>query len=383
MFHAEAHSLQQQARLAITLSWVAGYTNILTLLVCGQATSHVSGTASQLGFDVAAGKWTTGAYMLALLVTFFFGAALSGILMEGARKRQWESIYVLPMAVEGVLLAIFAIFVEWHVDGTIHGNASKLWLTLIPSAAMGLQNATITRISSGVVRTTHVTGVLTDFGVESALWVMSKLGKSPPATTGGTPITAYRLALLSSVLGSFILGAGLGALAFEHITRWAMVPAVAFVIWIIVQDLITPIAEIQHHRDAGGSLHNALPSDIAIFHLKGRKGRFGGRARFPNLQLWADRLPPHIRGVVLDIEDSHELTRDEAMAIRILAHRLDSHGKCLIVAGVSGERYELLRSCGALDVVDPLNLCSDLELAGARAVSLMHESLFRAAPRPV
>lgn len=374
MFHAEAHSLKQQARLAITLSWVAGYTNILTLLVCGQATSHASGTASQLGFDIVSGKWTTGAYMLALLVTFFFGAALSGILMEGARKRQWESIYVLPMAVEGVLLAIFAIFVEWHVDGTIQGKASKLWLTLIPSAAMGLQNATITRISGGVVRTTHVTGVLTDFGVESALWVMTKLGKSPPALTGGAPITAHRLALLSSVIGSFILGAGLGALAFEHINRWAMVPAVAFVLWIIIQDLIIPIAEIQRHAETGGALHESLPDEVAIFHIKGRKGRFGRRARFPNLQLWAERLPSNVRAVVLDIDDAHELNANEAMSIRVLAHRLEAGGKSLIVAGVSPARYELLRSCGALDVVDPHNLCSDLELAGARALSLMHDS---------
>lgn len=377
MFHAEAHSFKQQARLAITLSWVAGYTNILTLLVCGQATSHVTGTASQLGFDVAAGKWTTAAYMLTVLVCFFFGAALSGILMEGARKRHWESIYVLPMAVEGVLLAVFALLVEWHVDGTIHGGSSKIWLTLIPSAAMGLQNATITRISGGVVRTTHVTGVLTDFGVESALWVMTRLGKAPPATTGGAPITAHRLALLSSVVGSFILGAGLGALAFDHITRWAMIPAVAFVVWIIIQDLIVPIAEIQHHSETGGELHHSMPSDIAIFHIKGRKSRIGRRSRFPNLQLWADRLPPNIRGVVLDIDDTHELTADEAMAIRVLANRLDRHDKSLIVAGVTGDRYQLLRSCGALDVIDPHNLCSDLELAGARAISLMHESMFR------
>lgn len=374
MFHAEAHSLKQQARLAITLSWVAGYTNILTLLVCGQATSHVTGTATQLGLDVASGKWRTGVYMLTVLVTFFFGAALAGILMEGGRKRKWESIYVLPMAVEGLLLAVFAMLVEWHVDGTMHGNASKLWLTLIPSAAMGLQNATITRISGGVVRTTHITGVLTDFGVESALWAMTRLGKSPPATTGGVPITAHRLALLSSVVGSFILGACLGALAFEHINRWAMIPAVAFVLWIIIQDIVVPIAEIQGHADTESDLNDALPQEVAIFHIRGRASRAGFRARFPNLQLWAEKLPPHIRAVVLDIEDSHELNSNEAMAIRVLAHRLDNQGKMLIVAGVSAERYELLRSCGALDVVDPHNLCSDLELAGARALSLMHDS---------
>ena len=32
MFVAQAHSFVQQARLAITLAWVAGYTNIITIL---------------------------------------------------------------------------------------------------------------------------------------------------------------------------------------------------------------------------------------------------------------------------------------------------------------------------------------------------------------
>ena len=31
---------------------------------------------------------------------------------------------------------------------------------------MGLQNALVTRVSGAVVRTTHMTGVLTDIGIE-------------------------------------------------------------------------------------------------------------------------------------------------------------------------------------------------------------------------
>ena len=48
MLVSHAHSFRQQARLAVTLAWVAGYTNIVTLLACGTVTSHVSGTTSLL-----------------------------------------------------------------------------------------------------------------------------------------------------------------------------------------------------------------------------------------------------------------------------------------------------------------------------------------------
>ena len=37
-------------------------------------------------------------------------------------------------------------------------------------AAMGLQNSLVTRLSGAVVRTTHLTGVLTDLGIEGARW---------------------------------------------------------------------------------------------------------------------------------------------------------------------------------------------------------------------
>ena len=62
MFVAQAHSFQQQARLAITLAWVAGYTNVVGLIECGVAVSHVSGTASGVGRDAANMEWKLAAF---------------------------------------------------------------------------------------------------------------------------------------------------------------------------------------------------------------------------------------------------------------------------------------------------------------------------------
>ncbi len=38
MFISKAHTFKQQARLAITLAWVAGYTNVITLITLGATT---------------------------------------------------------------------------------------------------------------------------------------------------------------------------------------------------------------------------------------------------------------------------------------------------------------------------------------------------------
>ena len=52
MFVVRAHTFILQARLAISLAWVAGYTNIIALIVCGYVVSHVTGHARVLGASV-------------------------------------------------------------------------------------------------------------------------------------------------------------------------------------------------------------------------------------------------------------------------------------------------------------------------------------------
>ncbi|MEI7657310.1 MAG: DUF1275 family protein [Phycisphaerae bacterium] len=87
MFVSQARSITQQSRLAITLAWVAGYTNILTLITCGTATSHVSGTLSQWGLDLVEGKWSLMAFTSLVLGCFFVGAVISGVCTEVGRRR--------------------------------------------------------------------------------------------------------------------------------------------------------------------------------------------------------------------------------------------------------------------------------------------------------
>src|SRR3954471_23837496 len=128
MFVAQAHSFTQQARLAITLAWVAGYTNLLTILTCGTVTSHVSGTVSQWGRDLVEGQWGAGVVTSFLLLTFLAGAMLSAVCTETGRRRGWESIYVLPMAVQAALLAAFAVGIELH-NGAVESGRGLYLMT--------------------------------------------------------------------------------------------------------------------------------------------------------------------------------------------------------------------------------------------------------------
>ncbi len=392
MLAVQAHSFTQQARLAITLAWVAGYTNILTILACGTVTSHMTGTTSNLGRDVAEGKWALAGFALFILVTFFLGAALSGVTTETARRRGWESVYVLPIAVEAALLAVFAGLVEVADHGAVTGGWMLYAMTGVAAGAMGLQNATITRISSGVVRTTHVTGVLTDLGTETAqflYWLRDRAAGRAGALdhhTPGAPTDllhsvqahpgARRLALLASIVGGFALGAGLGTLAFDHLPRFAMFPPVVLLIWIIYQDVTTPIAEIEA-SDLVGDDALGLPKSLAIFHLRKRATDPGVAPRvhrMPNLLDWSDRLPHGTRVVVLDLAGVEHLDANAALELRALLARFKLQRRRLIVSGITEDQYRRLRHMGAGEHLVPANTCPDLDLAVARALNLLADA---------
>lgn len=378
MFVAQAHSFASQARLAITLSWVAGYTNILCLLVVAHPTSHISGTASLLGQSLVEPSKYAGAIwpLIFILAAFLFGAGVSGLLTETGRRRGWDSIYVLPIAVEALLLVAVALSIELTSRVPLDSGPA-LWTIIGCSAcAMGLQNATITRISAGVVRTTHVTGVATDLGMETAqllinLWDHRRRGAPHPHhhhRKHENPLSAKRLALLLSIFGSFIFGAALAALLYDHdLTRpFAVYPPVLFLLWIIYIDSTRPIAEIE----AVGSQH-ALPGELAIFHVRRDARRKGKTHRLPNLLAWVDRLPDNVRVVVLDLDQIAVLDDNAAMELRAaIGHLTQAHRK-LVIAGITVEQYAQLDLLGVVTQLAPLSIHADLDLAIARGLSLL------------
>jgi len=392
MFVAQAHSFRQQVRLAVTLAWIAGYTNIVTLIVCGTATSHMSGAVSQLGRDVVEGRWSVTYFTLFLVLSFLIGAALSAVCTETGRRRGWESIYVLPMALELALLAIFAVGVE--VLGTTNGSdptstgsaalallstRSTYFLTGIASLAMGLQNATITRISGGVVRTTHMTGVVTDLGLEGVqfiYWLHDQRRGNTEFISGRFARslhqhpTAKRLALLGSVIGSFGLGAGLGAAAHESIPGWVMFPPVLFLLWIIYQDYRTPICEIQASHSVAETTGLVMPQQIAVYHMKRDTTRRGKVQRLPDLQRWWTTLPKETAIVILDFSDTKQLHPNAALELRTLMQQADSQGRRLLLSGITAEQREALQASGAGDAMKHANVCADLDSAVARAMAL-------------
>ncbi|MFB9126707.1 DUF1275 domain-containing protein [Paraburkholderia dipogonis] len=206
-------------RLGRSLAFVAGAANAGGFLAVGQYTSHMSGIVSSLADNAVLGEAGLFVSGLSSLFSFLVGAAASAILINWGRRRNLHSIYATPLAIEAILLLCF---------GLLGSNLEHHRVLFVPATVcvlcfvMGLQNAMITKISRSEIRTTHVTGLVTDVGIE--------LGKmlywNSPSITGEGAVRAdkQKLALLGSLLLSFIAGGLAGAIGFKYLGFIASVP---------------------------------------------------------------------------------------------------------------------------------------------------------------
>lgn len=146
--------------IASLLGFVAGLVNVVGFFSVQKLTTNVTGHFAFF-IDGAFSRDSQLAIHAALYVfAFFSGAFVSSFLVEISLRRRENLMYVIPAVFEALILAMIAMF------GTslIETRPDVIALSLL--FAMGMQNALVTSISNAVVRTTHLTGLFTDMGIE-------------------------------------------------------------------------------------------------------------------------------------------------------------------------------------------------------------------------
>lgn len=216
---ASVRTRRDNAHLGVGLAFVAGATNAGAFLAVQQYTSHMTGIVSSMADAVILGNPTVFATGVGALSAFVIGAATTAILVNAARRRGLSSAYAIPLLLEALLLLVFGIVgARLNQVHTLFVSATVVLLCFM----MGLQNAVITKISHAEIRTTHVTGIVTDIGIELGKLLYMNRRVSPP----GGPVLADRqhLRLLLQLLLGFFLGGVLGAAGFHALGYVATVP---------------------------------------------------------------------------------------------------------------------------------------------------------------
>jgi uncharacterized membrane protein YoaK (UPF0700 family) len=396
MLSAEAYSFRQKSRLAISLSWIAGYTNTISIIACGQVISHQSGNSTHIGKaigELILGESNAGRdarYYGFLVGMFVLGAVCSAFLTEGARRAGRASKYVLPISLEGILLSIFLLLLLVHPH-VAAGDARDLYLlTGVAALAMGLQNATITKISGAIVRTTHVTGVLTDIGLEAVqlfLWWRDKLGSARAGRYARVlkvsrrhPSALYLL-LLGSIFLSFGFGATLGTIGFTEIGPAALLAPVLFLVSLVILDFRKPIADVReidptHDPELtalDANLKVLLPPELGIFRLAHHKA--GRLHHAPDFGAWVDRVPHHWRVIILVISPLTQFSVGSATSLLKAGQRLKADHRTLLISGMNRSQFKTLIDCGLTKVIDLDNFVPDLEFAIARGINLAGQTV--------
>lgn len=213
-------SPEANRQLACYLAFVAGATNAGGFLAVRQYTSHMSGIVSAMADNFALGDVGLLLDGLGALLSFLAGAACSAVLINWGRRERLQSEYALPLMVEAGLLICF---------GLLGSNLEHHEWLFVPATVMvlcfimGLQNAMVTKVSKAEIRTTHVTGMVTDIGIELGklfYWNLAKADATKPLVLANR----QKLRVLATLVGLFFLGGVVGAVGFKHIGFSATLP---------------------------------------------------------------------------------------------------------------------------------------------------------------
>jgi uncharacterized membrane protein YoaK (UPF0700 family) len=156
----KTRNLNHNIGIASLLSFVAGIVNVVGFLAVQKLTTNVTGHFAFMVKEAFLFHFNQALFYFIYIFFFLFGAFCSNFIIEITHKVTKKNIFVIPVLIEAILLLIIALLNFNYI--VAHPNLIACFLLF----SMGLQNSLVTTISNSVVRTTHLTGLFTDLGIE-------------------------------------------------------------------------------------------------------------------------------------------------------------------------------------------------------------------------
>ena len=185
-------------RLASSLSLIAGIVNIAGVLSVATLTTNVTGHFAFFAEEIALKNYAKAVTIIIYIFFFLFGAFNSNFIVEIVSIKKPRIAHAFPMFIEVLILTFVGL----------SQNLNPNYIAYVLLFAMGLQNALVTNISQSVVRTTHLTGLFTDLGIElSQLFFYKKEVELKRLSRN--------ISLRLSIIIFFFIGCVLGGLLYE------------------------------------------------------------------------------------------------------------------------------------------------------------------------
>lgn len=218
---------KENLALGLSGGFLAGMTNVLTVLVFFAFASNVTGHFAVLAEELAKGNWYQAGVGLLWVTSFFLGSYNSNLILNYAIKSGRSLFRVLPLIVVAISLFITAIYVEFYYQEQLRETELLVAALLF---AMGSLNGFSSGISDGKVKTTHLTGLTTDLGV--------LIGKLSYKDNRENKALKKSLKLLLTILTSYMTGGVVAGLLFLTTGINVMFLVVLFILSIVLTDIL-------------------------------------------------------------------------------------------------------------------------------------------------
>lgn len=194
--------MERKSIYANVFGFLAGLTNSLSIITIGVFTSHITGAVTNAGVNLSLNPVSFALY-IGLFTSFIIGSYLGTVLLM-------KKNFTYSILFAGALLIVAGIFAPAKIQ---RNSTDQFLFSFLAATAMGSQNASTGLTPIG--RTTHVSGVTTDFGASLAKmdWKNStRLGLFLLSFMVGA-ITAFYLQNIVGSQGFIIPGVSLAMVA--------------------------------------------------------------------------------------------------------------------------------------------------------------------------
>jgi len=219
----KSRTLIHNLKLASLLSFVAGIVNVSGLFAVQRLTTNVTGHFAFFADELVSKNFTQALVYLIFIVSFLLGAFCSNLLIEVISRMNERFINTIPVGIEISILSGIA-FLQ---PATLAANSDTVACLLLFS--MGLQNALVTSLSNAVVRTTHLTGLFTDLGIELSQLFFYKTEEQQKKLTSA-------IKLRMTIIFFFLAGGIIGGYGYLVIGIKILLLAVAILISALLYD---------------------------------------------------------------------------------------------------------------------------------------------------
>ncbi len=250
----KTRTLKHNLRIASLLSFVAGIVNVGGFLAVQRLTTNVTGHFAFFVDEIFKLNFWQGFVYFLYIFFFFLGSFVSNLIVETISKKSNRLIYIVPTMIESIILLLLAIFGQF----LIHQNPNLIACSLL--FAMGLQNSLVTTISNSTVRTTHLTGLFTDLGIELSQLFFYKLKDQKDKLYSS-------IKLRMTIITFFFLGGLLSGILYSTLKLHVLIiAATVLIIGIVFDDLkLKLIRQTRHHNYDN---KNGIKASKRIFGIK-------------------------------------------------------------------------------------------------------------------